>query len=84
MSASTSTFKLCVLWQEELRTAAKAIQYLAALADDTPDDVHSQAASDALRACLIALQGAEDDGAVLALVSAHDPLARGSMAKAIA
>ena len=48
---------LCILWEDELRAAARALYAMKeANKDDFPDK-----ARDALNACLVALHGLKDD-----------------------
>lgn len=66
-----STPRLIVLFDDELRDAARRVHAAAQLrrSADVDDDAASQAIVDALHACIVALDGAEDDGAVLVLAT---------------
>lgn len=60
--AETTTLNLCILWEDELRTAAKLLREAAALTDD---DQRARAMATAYRACQVALYGLKDDSHVV-------------------
>ena len=60
--------KLCILWEQEIRAAAKA---LAALQEEgISDDEYRDRAVRALNACLVALHHVDDDAAVVMVAAA--------------
>jgi hypothetical protein len=69
--STTAEHKLVVLFDHEVRVAAKALEGLRALADTKcTKEEWSDAALHALDACQAALLGAEDDGAAITISSA--------------
>ena len=56
-------FKLVVLWEDELRFAARLLRQVL----DTPEDGRAEAMIEAYRACQVALWGIDDD-CVLAML----------------
>lgn len=70
--------KVVVLYEDEVRTAAKAMdQVRELLADETAsDDAKDEAWTTAMRACMVALAGAEDTAATLVLANKGDLLGR--------
>ena len=55
--SDTVKFVLCVLWEDELRIAAKSLQLMQAASEDE----FPEKARDALNACLVALHGLTED-----------------------
>ena len=53
----TANITLCVLWEDELRLAAKLLRAAA----DAPDDDHDLLAQQAYAACQVALWGLTDE-----------------------
>lgn len=66
MSAKSET-RITLLFDDELREAAKALRALAELHDDAPYAEYNAASLRAVNACVAALMGADDDGAILML-----------------
>jgi hypothetical protein len=66
MSAKT-TNTLIVLFEDEVRLAAKLVKALVELPQDCSDAEYSAAARDALNACIYALAGADNENASLLL-----------------
>jgi hypothetical protein len=58
MPSGGAKLNLCILWEEELRTASRLLMELQ---DDDTDDVWSEKARNALQACMTALWGLTDD-----------------------
>lgn len=73
---TTVSFTGRLLWEDELRTAAKALDRFFTLhAEHGSDESHAEMISAliaALHACAIALEGAEDDDCTLLLGSKRD------------
>jgi len=67
--AQPGTMKLVVLWEDEIRTAAKAIAHAHNLAHSgtAAEGEVGEALRDALNACNAALHGADDESAALVL-----------------
>lgn len=76
--AAAASLKMVVLYEDEVRIAAKALDAFRELAADetSGDDAKDQAWIEAARACMVALAGAEDDGATLVLANKRDLLGR--------
>lgn len=68
MSAGAD-LRLIVLWDDEIRTAAKALDRFFGMSRDTPESELQAAMGDALMASRVALVGAEEDGKSLVLSS---------------
>jgi len=79
MTAAASV-KLVVLYEDEVRTAAKAIDHVRELLADeaVSDDAKYEAWTTAMRACMVALSGAEDTDATLVLANKGVLLGRAS------
>ena len=60
--AETVNLNLCILWEDELRTAAKLLREAAAITDD---DQRAVAMISAYRACQVALYGLKDEHVVV-------------------
>lgn len=69
--------KFIVLWVDEIRAAAKALDRVRVVFDDdnSTDKERSDAARDAINVAAVAVYGAEDDDAVLVL-SSQPPVVR--------
>jgi hypothetical protein len=71
--AATAQYKVVVMWEHEVRAAAKALAHLSRVYDDessTEDqrrDALKDALKDALNAAIAALAQADDDGAALVI-----------------
>jgi hypothetical protein len=61
-----ANYRMVVLFEDEVREAARALAAYRALPDDADDEAF-EAASKAFRLCTVALLGAEDDAAALVL-----------------
>ena len=57
--ADAVTLHLCVLWEDELREAARALRALEGVKQDTPE--WSRVLVEGYRACQVALYGLTDD-----------------------
>lgn len=66
MTAKT-TFRAVILFEDEVRTAAKLLHALESMPDNVPNDEYISAVRVALSAAFVALQGADDDGATVLL-----------------
>lgn len=66
MSAK-ATHKICILFDDEIRIAAKAVAALRDLPDDSAEDVIAAHLGAAFDACNAALYGADHDDYVLLL-----------------
>ena len=75
-----ATMKMVVLYEDEVRTAAKAMdqlrEELANDSADTSEETRYEAWTTAIRACMVALAGAEDTEATLVLANKGDLLGR--------
>jgi hypothetical protein len=65
--SDSAKVQLCIVWEDELRTAAKLLR---AMEDAETDDDYQVAASHALRACCTALWGVADDHCLVMLGAA--------------
>lgn len=68
-----ATFQTVILFEDEVRIAAKACAALDALPADCPQEEFSRAARAALDACHTALYGAHDDAAAILLTRKPSP-----------
>ena len=66
--ADTQILTLCILWEDELRAAAKLLHEVPTISDD---DERAQAMVTAYRACAVALHGLTDDKVVV-MISARE------------
>jgi hypothetical protein len=76
VSMTTEKTRLVILFEHEVRAAARALaeaMRLVAVAqeDETAGDAAGQALYEAAGLCRVALHGAEDEAAILALVKAE-------------
>ena len=77
MSAKAA-LTLCVLVEDEIRSAAKLMARARAMeAAGASENDLSDAYGSAMAACTVALQGADDESAVLMLLNHHVVSARG-------
>jgi len=68
MPASNTKVKVVILWEDEIRIAAKAMERLAEVQDSDPsEEVLRDAFNQAMKACYSALRGADEDGTCLVL-----------------
>lgn len=67
--AATAQYKVVVMWEHEVRVAAKALAHLSRVYDDesSTEDQRRDALKDALNAAIAALAQADDDGAALVI-----------------
>lgn len=67
--AATAQYKVVVMWEHEVRAAAKALAHLSRVYDDesSTEDQRRDALKDALNAAIAALAQADDDGAALVI-----------------
>jgi hypothetical protein len=61
------SYKTIILFEDEVRAAAKACSALRNLPAGAPDEEFQAAARAVLDACIVALDGAEDDAACVLL-----------------
>lgn len=73
-----ATMKMVVLYEDEVRTAAKAIDHVREMLTDesVSTDAKDEAWMTAMRACMVALAGAEDTEATLVLANKGDLFGR--------
>ena len=69
--ASTAKLNLCILWEDELRQAAKLLAKALAIYHNVPENEYALAAAEAYAACAAALHGLTDDHSVAMLTSGH-------------
>lgn len=69
---------LCVLWEQEIRAAAKALEAYRLLSNDetATDEVKAAALVKALQTCHAAVYGAQEDSNCLVLSSVPQPAKR--------
>ena len=65
--SNRASMEIVVLFEDEVRLAAKAVAAFVALDEDAPDAEHHRASQNLLNACMVALAGADADDAVLVL-----------------
>jgi hypothetical protein len=70
---STADMKLIVVWEGELRIAAKAIKEFRLACADGNEDRINRTANVALQACGVALEGCEDESAAIVITRTPDP-----------
>lgn len=70
---AAANVQLVVLFEDELRKAAKLLEQFYAAAEETPDEDISRMASDALQACRVALYHEQllRDGAIVMLTGSR-------------
>jgi hypothetical protein len=64
---ANGSYKTTILFEDEVRAAAKACAALRDLPAGAPDEEFQAAARAALDVCIVALDGAEDDASCLLL-----------------
>jgi hypothetical protein len=64
--AASASYEIVILFEDEIRLAAKALADLEC-AEDASDEDYERAGSNALKACFAALSGAHKPGVVLVL-----------------
>jgi hypothetical protein len=67
--ASNANVNLCILWEDEVRTAARLLHELHEASGTDDEERESGLASAALVACMTALWGLTDDRAAVILAS---------------
>lgn len=64
-----ANIELCILWEDELRLAAKMLH---AMHDENDPEAYREKAVTALQACSTALYGLHDDGKVAVMLGASE------------
>ena len=65
--AESSSFKVCILWEEEVRMASRLLK--SAYAEGLTPEEEQTRLKNALKACLVALWGVDDDAGCVILGS---------------
>ena len=65
--AESSAFKVCILWEEEIRMASRLLK--SAYAEGLTPEEEEMRLRNALKACLVALWGIDDDAGCVILGS---------------